>query len=293
MKTSNTTNRILTGIVLGISTVFLGVLAIYWTYVPYLQMRTLYKKLDVAFANGKNEVFTDAKFVFSPWTYAQGLIRYDVVDLMLTQYKLGKLKTDHPIFTLGLQKLEEYVDREPNFLNYYFILGRAYDKLADIHNNNMTELKKAEEFYKKGLALNPYRQDGRYAYAINLMNQGREAESLDLIHETLNQNNSLAETYYYAGVLEMRAQKPDYSTALFDMEKGLSGGVNADPRATSRIYQILFNTFYQAKDVQRFSTVITRRMELDSQQKATYEAILEYIKAHNAIPIIDIVPQKK
>lgn len=285
----NKFKKYIVGAVLVTSTIYFAVVFFYWTLVPHMQMQTLYKTLDKSFATGKNEYFTNATFVYSPWSYAQQLIRYDVVDLMLTQYKLGKVKTDHPIFSLAIQKLEEYVAREPNFPNYYFLLGRAYDKLSDLHDNNMDELKKGEEAYKKGLALNPYRQDGRYAYAINLMNQGREDESLKLIRETLEQNNAVAETYYYAGILELKSKKPDYDRVLADLEVALTGGINPDERLTKRAYEILFTIYYRTKNIPSFLKVINREKLLDPAQSETYSSIINYINENNRLPLIDLL----
>jgi tetratricopeptide (TPR) repeat protein len=251
-------------------------------------MRSLHKKIVISEDRFSTQT-VESKLAFEPWTFAQQLIRYDLLDFILQMYREGNLTKENPILLEAINRMEEYVAREPNFPNYFFLIGKAYDKLSDLHNNNIVELEKAESAYRKGLALSPYRQDGRYALAINLMNQGREEESRLLIQETLAQNNTAPETYYYFGLLEIKWKKPDYVKSLSYMEFALNEGVNPSKKITNQIYQIYFNHFYEKKDVDNFLIVLKRKMVLDPTQAQAYKAISQYIEINRKIPVIDLI----
>lgn len=280
--------KIIVGGMLGVVVVFSVYTFIWYTLIPFSQLATFYSKMHRAFA-GREESFEKDSFVFSPMTFAQGLIRYNFVNTMLEQYKAGRVTRVHPLLLVSIERLQEYVEREPYFPNYYFLLGRATDLLADLNNNNITLLEQAGKYYEAGLALNPYRQDGRYAYAINLMNQGREEESQKIIRETLAENHAVPESHYYVGVLELKRKKPDHVFALYEIEKALTAGANPDPKLTNRVYDIFFNYFYNKKDKENFITVLERKKIFDPKQTAIYDAIIFEITTKGRIPIIDLV----
>ena len=281
----------ITGSLLVIVTLCLGVVFFVWTLVPFLQLGNFYHKISSAFS-GKQESFKETDFLFTPFTSAQGLIRYNFVNTMLDQYRAGRVTKVHPLLTVSIERLKEYVAREPYFPNYFFLLGRATDLMADLNNNDQNFLKEAEGYYVQGLALNPYRQDGRYAYAINLTNQGREADAQKVIRETLSENKAVPESHYYVGVLELKRTKPDKVFALSEIETALTGGANPDPKLTLQIYDIFFNYFYTKKDLERFQVVLERKKQLDPKQNQTYDAILNDIKKNGSIPAINLLPLK-
>jgi tetratricopeptide (TPR) repeat protein len=208
---------------------------------------------------------------------------------MLEQYRKENLTKENPIFLTAISRMEEYVAREPYFPNYFFMLGKAYDKRADLNNSSIEYYKKAEEYYREGLKINKYRQDGRYALAINLMNQGREEESRFLIDETLSQNDIAPETHYYVGLLEIKWKKPDYAKSLLHMEIALSQGVNPNKKITNQIYQSYFSYFYEKKDIGNFLTVLNRKKVLDPEQAQVYDAIAVYIEKNGKIPLINLI----
>jgi tetratricopeptide (TPR) repeat protein len=257
---------------------------IFWTVVPQLQGREYLKKAAIAYTPS---VIVDNKFIFEPYTSAQGLIRYLLVGALLQKVGDGSISTPDLLLDKAMEELEAYVTRFPIYYDYFVILGKAYEAQAEL-KKDPSLLTTAEGYYKKALEVAPGRQDAIYAYAINLLSQGRTDEAIAMLRQSIARNPGVMEGHYELGQALVVGTRGSYNEALSEFELALDHGVDLNPPLTLQIYQKFFYYYYHAGDLTRLNVSVKRLATLDASQKEQFLNVSAYIETNHSIPIINI-----
>lgn len=179
--------------IVAICAVFYIVAFIAWTWIPYGQTHTY-----IQFIRQQKKVSVkDIAPLFKPYTFVQELIRQHFLRGIVDQYA-GK-NGEQELFLFGVLQLQDLVSREPYNPRFFITLGDAYGGVA---KRGRTEyFVQAEEAYQKAYALTPKRQDVRYLLAFNYTQQGKTADAIRLLRETIDLNPQAPDSYYHLGVI--------------------------------------------------------------------------------------------
>jgi tetratricopeptide (TPR) repeat protein len=259
-----------------------------WTIVPQLQGREYLKKAAVAYTP---DVIIDDTFIFEPYTNAQGLIRYMLLGDLVQKFSSTPMSKPDPLFEKALSELEVYVIRFPYYYDYFVLMGKGYEAEALMKNDRSLE-KTAERYYQKALAVAPGRQDALFAYAINLITQGRTTEALAMLKDTVARYPEVAEGHYAIAQALVVIGKDRYSEALPEYEYSLDHKVNLNPPLTLQIYQKFLYYYYHGGDMARLDTVAKRLAVLDPGQKDAFLGLSAYLEKNHSMPILDIQEAK-
>lgn len=281
---NNKTQAILIGSLLGSVALFSFVGFIFWTVVPQMQGREYLKKAKIAYTP---EVIINDKFIFEPYTNAQGLIRYTLLADLIRKFGENPMPRTDPLFEKAADELETYVTRFPYYYDYFLLLGKAYEARA-IMKSDESLLKTAEKYYNKALEVAPGRQDALYAQTINLISQGRSSEALAILKAVTERYPNLADNHYEVGQALVILGKDRYDEALLEFEMALNKTVNLNPPLTLQIYQKFLYYYYHKGDVARLNTVAKRLAVLDFSQSQAFLNLSAYIEKNHTMPLIDI-----
>ncbi len=280
-----------------ILTICFGVLAafflaafIFWTLVPYLQLRIYfgYRNADVT------ERVLESNFIFSPFTYAQIFIRKDFL-ISLTRRPMHE--SDRPLFDKAIANMEELL-RRSGFQPYdHVLLGSAYVQKALLAQDS-SFLQDAERHYKKAMEFSPKQQKLFYAYGAFLFDQNRNDEAREILGQALALDDRAPVSHFYFALALMRKGEGSYAAALDHFEFFFSSDFpqesaynfpNPDPGWVrgKDAYETLLRYFYGEKDTERVLGVARRLSELDKVQRAAYQNIVETIENTGQIPKIE------
>ncbi len=255
-----------------------GWMFFFCTVVPYRQMQKY--QHAVSGKTDKGRLLSD-RSIFYPDSVAQGAIREQFLRAETDAYDAGTRETLFLVTALARQ--EEYLEKHPYQVSWLLLSGKAYRMLGIIGKND-TLLSMAKERYVRVLALMPERQSARYAYAIALMSAGEETASVQLLRETVALNPGLLDAEYRLAQGLMNLRNPQYTEALENFERALSGAKDVQPKYTIWAYQEMMDYFYSRNDSKRFRTVIQRLAEIDRSQEGIYRSIDAYIDSRGTIP---------
>ena len=261
---------------------------IFWTVIPYFQMR--------AWRDGSNAIVAgdDAGFPSDPFIYeyyntsTQASMRTTLFMTIFNQYVHGTRTVYSPLYDTALNQVKEWVDAYPYRFDYLLILAKGYEFKANLtHDVSLYAI--ADSYYQKAIALCPDRQDLLYAYAEHLSNTGRNIEALAILQKMYDQNPNITQTKYYLGVIYGANGKEDYDKALGYLEDSFGvATAKYDTIVVKAIYEHFFVYFYEKGDVVNFRKVVRRLLWVDKTQHDAYTTISNYIDEHHTIPLLNI-----
>jgi tetratricopeptide (TPR) repeat protein len=264
-------------IIFGCFAAFFTIAFIFWTFIPYLQMTTYMDKIT----SGKAHQVLKTDFIFSPYTYSQRVIRYEFLKY-LEEQNIGAQNI--PLFDGAIEKMEELVEREGSNPYQHIRLGRAYDKKVELLKDN-SYFKKADESYKKAIALAPQRQETYYAYALSLVRQSRADEAIKILEVPPALDKDIPISYFYLGLAQFNFGETTYVDALTNLETSFAlSNVNPDMKVSISIYQKLLAYFYRQPDRTRLFTCAVRLASFDSDQKSLYQGLADLMKTNDRFP---------
>ena len=284
----NKNSKIITIIFFSISTIFLCVVFFFFTLIPNIQVSMIYNDL-VKVANGDTGTLPQIGDIMNN---ADSDISFKALDFLLNNYQYNKdIKEENKrlLISFVVDKISNNLSFKAKYPDQLIVLGRAYDLMAQWDTQKAQSLLlKAEEQYKKALVIYPYNQKILYAYSINLINQGRDEEAVEMAHEAVNEDPRVAESHYYLGVLLIKQSLNNADNALSEMEISLNNNVNPDNIITKQIYEKLLNFYYNNRKIDKLLIVVNRLSIIDKTQTATYKNIANYIETKKQIPVLKI-----
>jgi tetratricopeptide (TPR) repeat protein len=291
---NSNTNSVLqywSGLVFLSIAMFLGVSFFVWTLYPYAQMASFSKKLNIAMSGNINALI-DSKFAFEPYTSVQPAIRYMLISHLFSEYKKDNVNSRHiPLIELAIKKMDETVNLTENYPQQIGLIAKSYDALADLAPQRAPEYHTiAEGYYKKAIGLSPgnFNQDAKFAYSINLANQGRANEAVLLMRETVKYDTRPPEPHYFLGLVLFKQGDTSWIESLNEMEYSFNHGFDPGQGLAKKIYEVWLRHFYEKKDVDNLLLVINRLTLLDSTQRPIYENVAKIITQTGEIPLLDI-----
>jgi tetratricopeptide (TPR) repeat protein len=266
--------------------VFFSVLAVFFslafvfsTIIPLLQMTTYLKGIRTGWVQKvmKNDI------IFTPYTYAQRVIRYEFLKY-LEEQNIGA--SDISLLDGAILKMEESVQREGSSPYQYIRLGRAMEKKVEILRDP-TYFKQAEVYYKKAISLSPKRQETSYAYGLSLIRQGRDRADEAVLVLTSALDKTIPISYYYLGLAEFNRGRETYTQSLEHLEFYFeTKQVNPDQRASQDVYEKLFQYFYSTQDKQRVLISAARIKSLVGDPKGDFSKVIDFINKNNQLPTV-------
>lgn len=250
---------------------------VFSTIVPFFQMATYLEDIR------KNRVQKVMKsdFIFSPYTVAQRLIRYEFLKY-LEEQKLGA--SDIALLDGAIAKMEESVVIEGSSPYQYLRLGRALEKKVEILHDP-SYLKQAEKYYKKAIALAPKRQEVAYSYGLSLIRQGKDRvdEAVSLLTQSLDKTIPIS--YFYLGLAEFNMGNQSYASSLEHLEAYFETKQDNPYQGTSQdLYEKLFHYYYGTQDKQRVLMTAARLVSFHSDPQERYQKVIAFINKNNQLP---------
>jgi O-antigen ligase/tetratricopeptide (TPR) repeat protein len=254
-----------------------AIILFFWTtWGPYMQMKS-YIKLKIS--NITIREFTEKlDSVFEPYTYVQERIRTDLIK------SLPAFRSDEGIGTLAAKSFEamdELIKREPYEPRFPMNMAQTLEEIG-----NIQLWQKAEEYWRKSLALVPNRPDLIYSLGHNLLVQGKFDEGKEVLDRLLVVAPDVPTARFlysiaFGSVLDKYPEKKDLLIFSFEnLENVLDNpGLNLDAQKLDmarELYQVYTYRFYLARDEQNFLKALQRSKELEEQwEKIQEEAFLQ------------------
>ena len=266
-------------IVLGALSLFFLWALIFWTIVPYFQMK---EYLSLITTGDAQTISNGVDGVFSPYNYDQQDIRGHFIQMMLGYYGKDQLTTD--LFEKALSKIEELVSIEPYGPRQLMLAGKGYE-IKGRFLNNQDFLKKAESYYRRAYDLAPTRQDIIYSLAVDMAYQGRFDEAIELLRVSTKLNNNVPDSHYTLGIVLSYSGEKNYKEALdeleyfFNMKSDFSLDIikyNKEPLL--RVYAQLSRYFYKNRDQANFITVLERIKDLSPENSEYIDKAIGFAK---------------
>lgn len=274
-----------------ILTLFLGITFFVWTIYPNLQIAAFHRAVQKTIKTGDTSFVTSSNFFFEPHTSIQPMLRYLFTSVLITGYNSGKKDLPVKLMPFAIEKLEESLPTTSPYLNTYLNLGKGYDILGIVNiesKQSKIMFSKAEEYYKKALALVPYQQTTIIAYSINLYNQGKIDEAINLLRDSLEQDDRIPDLHYYLGQYLVYQNEKNSAEGLREIEISYNLGADIDVSLSQKTYQKMLFYFAKVKDKENIIIVLNRLAKIDERQSKLYSDILDYIKEHDAIPVLEL-----
>ena len=258
---------------------------LYGTLLPFFQM-TAYL---TAITTGRAQKIHKTDFIFSPYTYAQRVIRYEYLKYLEEQ---NIDKTNLYIFDDAIVKMEELVAIEGSNPYQHIRLGRAFEKkVAILHDQ--TYFLRAEASYKKAIDLAPQRQETYYAYGLSLVRQNRLKEAIAMLERPPALDPDIPISYFYLGLAQFNLGKDSYIDVLKNLEFFFQRSAdNPDQKISREIYEKLFVYFYQQHDPTRFVIAGERMANLDSENPGLYRQAISFMKDNSPFPTLEFQGNK-
>jgi len=262
-----------------LATFFVGAF-LYGTLLPFFQMTTYL----TAITSGKAQKIHKTDFIFSPYTYAQRMIRYEYLKYLGEQ---NIDKTNIAIYDDAIAKMEELVVIEGTNPYQHIQLGRAFEKKVDILHDQSYFLK-AEESYKKAIELAPQRQETYYAYGLSLVRQNRLKEAVAMLERPPALDPEIPISYFYLGLAQFNLGQDAYIDVLKNLEFFFQRSAdNPDQKVSREVYEKLLFYFYQQHDPTRFLIAGERIANLDASNQGLYLQAVALMKKNNQFPTLE------
>ena len=261
-------------VVFGAIAAYFTVTFLYWTLVPFFQMTTYLG----AVSKGRIQAIHKSDFIFSPYTYSQRMIRYEYLKY-LEEQKIDR--TTLYIFDNAIKKMEELVEIEGSNPYQHIRLGRAFEKKVEILQDH-SYFMKAEESYKKAIALAPQRQETYYAYGLSLVRQNRLKEAIQMLGTPPALDHDIPISYFYLGLAQFNLGQEMYVDVIKNLEFFFQRSLdNPDKNVSREIYEKLLYYFYQQQDSIRLVIAAERMAQLNPDQQEIYRQVVHFIKSNN------------
>ena len=255
------------------------------TIVPFFQMTAYLENIRT----GRIQKVLKTDFIFSPYTYAQRVIRYEFLKF-LEEQNLGV--SDISILNGGIIKMEEAVEREGSSPYQYIRLGRAVEKKVELLRDP-SYFKLADEYYKKAIALSPKRQEASYAYGLSLIRQGRPRADEAVLVLTQAIDKSIPISYFYLGLAEFNLGRTSYARSLEHLEFYFeTNQVNPDQNASQDVYEKLFHYFYGTQDKEKVLTSAARLENFNGETQGHYHKVIDFMNKNNQFPTLQFEKYK-
>jgi len=265
--------------------IFFTLSFVFSTMAPYFQMT----KYLMNIKKGWIQKVPKTGFIFTPYTYAQRVIRYEYLKYVEEQ-NLGS--GDIALLDDAIVKMEESAVIEGSSPYQYIRLGRAMERKVEILGDP-TYFKQAEIFYKKAMTLSPKRQETAYAYGLSLMRQGKNRIEEAVSVLTVALDKTIPISYYYLALAEFNSGKPRYINALTHLETFFETNQgNPDPRASQDVYEKLFQYFYSTQDQKNVLITAARIRTLQGDPNGEYQKVLDFINIHKRLPVMQFNQSK-
>ena len=220
-----------------------------------------------------------------PYTYAQENIRLDFLTVAEgTASKFGINGDSGRVTQLmdkALQAMNELVQKEPYNPRYFLRIAQSYNMLSQQPGGDQKLLVKGEEMARAALALAPQRQDIGYLLGYNLLLQGRQQESLALYRKIYESDPTIPSSNYYLGMTLATVSQNNYPEALpyleFSLENGFKG--ENEDALNQRVYEVFVQYFYNRKDAERFSVVVSRLEKMGIVPAAAAKRVINAAKS--------------
>ena len=280
----------LTILFFGFLSIFLLVILIFWTIVPYFQMKVYIDKMK------SKDIDQVAKtdFIFWPYTYVQPFILKDFFD-HFSRTRVTESST--MILEQTITKIEQSL-KHKNFNPYdYLLLATAYTKEVQVLNDPNL-LKKAENSYKKAIELSPKQQKFLVPYGTFLLDQNRVTEGLEVLKNTVDLSDKAPFPNFYFALAELIQGEDSYEDSLSHLElffeskfekSAVGDFLNPDPGwlKTKAVYKKFLEYFYQRGDVTRVLVITKRLSVLDKNNGNVFSQIAKYISETGHMPLIN------
>jgi len=252
---------------------------IFSTMVPYFQMTTYLENIRT----GRIQKIIKTDSIFTPYTYAQRVIRYEFLKYIEEQ----KLNAGNiSLLDNAVEKMQESVAIEGSSPYQYIRLGRAMERKVEVlHDTQYFKL--AEGYYKKAISLSPKRQEASYAYGLSLIRQGKPKASEAVAVLTGALDKTIPISYYYLGLAEFNFGKETYPKSLEHMEWFFETNTgNPDQNASRNIYERLLYHYYGAQDKTSVRIASARLASFHTDLEASYQKVIALIDKNNRLPTL-------
>lgn len=271
-------------------TLFSGFAFFVLTVYPNMQITRFHKAFKKTQSTGDFTLLTENPALFEPYTSIQPWLRYLFMGLLVKGYNSEDRSMSVALMPFAVAKLEETLPKTAPYLNSYLQLGKGYEILAFTKSKNFkdsSEIKKAEVYYKEALVLVPNQQTTIIAYSINLYNQGKIAEAIALLRNSIADDDQIPELHYYLGQYLVYQNEKNAPEALSEIEISYNAGAEIDAGLSQKTYQKMLFYFAKVKDVRNATMVLNRLMQIDPKQSQIYAGILDYIAVNKKIPELE------
>lgn len=216
------------------------------------------------------KVLAELESFTAPYNHAQREIRYQALKAFMP---IVGAEGFEQLLTPVVEKVEQYVEREPIDPRRYLLLGTYYSLLGEKRDPKYFEV--AQENYERALALSPKRQEILYSLAVNYA----DMKQYDKLEEYLNKMLELgadiprAQLYYSTGITMAGVAK--YDLALTELERLFEGEGMAlgedEIQVLRNVYNNFLNQYYKTRNSDKF----LRSMKLAAIIERIYEAGLQ------------------
>jgi O-antigen ligase len=243
-----------------------------WTFIPFNQLSN-YRIMMIQAVTDSNAL-ADIDSAFTPYTFCQQEIRQDFLRSTAATY--SKDPTAYGLFQKALTNMEETERIEPYNPLYLLQAGLAYDQKW-ARTKDIADLKQAERYYRRGLALAPLRQDVAYALSTNLVNQGRVSDALALMLAEVAADAKTPESHFYLGSVMSNQGENQYSPAMSETERAFSLDMPSKnyPATSADVYRKFARYFYSVRDKVNFITAMSRLDQLAPADRSAGEAAIK------------------
>jgi tetratricopeptide (TPR) repeat protein len=249
----------------------------------YFKLIKAYSKGDVTAV----EMLENKKNIFNPFTTVQPELRDHLVNRIIDEYQESSEKKIISVLPFAMDCIIEVTHRMPEYPRYQISAAKGYGLMYAITNDS-SYLKLGEQYYKLAQESIKGNPEVNYGYTVNLVNQGRFDEAVELARSNLFVNPKIALSYHYLGLALYRSGPSGYDEALVMFEEGFDNKSGPVLKTVTGFYNDLFVHYYQKKDVKHFSIVLRRLIQIDQRQSDAYTKILEYVERTKRIPPINI-----
>jgi len=265
-----------------------GLLAVFCVYVlivggilPHYQAKNYLKYIF----SGKADLILTDSFIFEDYPYVQFRLRSDFTRNVGGSTITGD--TGIKLVDLAIDKLENWENAPINDPTYFVSLARAYEAKGNLLKDK-SFIAKAGEFYQKAIDISPKRQELRYIYAGNLINQGKSDEAIQLLKEAVALAPEIPHSHFYLSIALLSRGESAYDEIFTNMEFVADSGLlpQFDQTTLKNIYGKFITYYYEKRDKDKLSQVAGRMVYIDPDQSELYKKLVDYIGQTGQIPDI-------
>lgn len=277
-------------IIFAATAVFLGVAFFAWTAKPFWQIRVAYKGYFDAIEHNNTDFLEQHPLAFIPYNPYQKKFRFQFLYRVLGANDAGYANTNGELFNFAVARLEEAQAKKDNFGYFDMSLGIAYNRKGDASADPaeaQVYYAKASEYFEKASVTLPNFPTVNIQHAINLERRHMRGEAIQLLREHTEKFPNFPDYHFYLGYFLSGEKESFAKEALSEMEKSLSVHANIRPTLAMDAYYSFMVTFSKQKDKQSLLTTLNRLKEIDPQQTALYDQVLDLVHRGKKIPPIN------